>query len=234
MKKEKSEERICHNSYHENKIEINCVIFCFEQKKLKVLLVKNESCFESLRWKLPSDGLKGMSMLKTARQIVKKYIPSDDFFLDQLKAFGHPSSLVEENISIVYYAMVKKEKTVEDEELNSDLIWIETNNVAHLGENDLTILDFSLKELKKNICCSAIGFNLLGEKFTLLQVVHLYEKVLGIKINKTNFRRKILQRRLVHSLNEKEEGVSYRAAKFYSLNMSKDEISWNVKFNFLF
>jgi len=68
----------------------------------------------------------------------------------------------------------------------------------------------------------------------LLQVIHLYEIILGIKINKTNFRRKILHRRLVRGLAEKEEGVSNRAAEFYSLNVPKHEIFWNAKFNFNF
>ncbi|QSW90191.1 MULTISPECIES: NUDIX hydrolase [Flavobacterium] len=234
MKKEESEEGMCRNSYRENKIEINCVIFCFEDKKLKVLLIKNESDFDNHKWKLPSAGLNEMPMLQTAQEILRRYISSDDFFLDQLKAFGHHSSLVQENISIVYYAMVRKEKTQEEQELHSNLIWIEANTVTQLDANDRMMLDFSLKELKKNICCSAIGFNLLAEKFTLLQVVNLYEEILGIQINKVNFRRKILQRRLVQSLDEKEEGVSYRAAKFYSLNVPKNEVTWNVKFNFIF
>ncbi len=234
MEREESEERICQNLHHESKIEINCVIFCFEEKKLKVLLVKKETGHNGFNWKLPSARLSGKPMLKTAQEILKRYTPSDDFFLDQLKAFGHHSSLSQEHISIVYYAMLRKEKAIEDEELNSDAIWMEANNVVHLDRNDRTILDLCLKELKKNICCSAVGFNLLAEKFTLLQVVHLYEEILGMKINKVNFRRKILQRRLVYSLDEKEEGVSYRAAKFYSLNVPKDEVGWNAKFNFIF
>ncbi|MBO9586595.1 MAG: NUDIX hydrolase [Flavobacterium sp.] len=233
MEKEESEERICQNPHHESKIEINCVIFCFEEKKLKVLLVKNETSLNGFKWKLPSAGLAGKPMLQTAQEILKKHISSDDFFLDQLKAFGHHSPL-QENISIVYYAMVRKENAIEEEDLNSDVIWIEANNATYLESSDRTILDFSLKELKKNICCSAVGFNLLAEKFTLLQVVKLYEEILGMKINKVNFRRKILQRRLVCSLDEKEEGVSYRAAQFYSLNVPKDEVSWNAKFNFIF
>lgn len=237
MEREESEKRISSNSYPENKIEINCVIFCFEEKSLKVLLVKNEKDLENSTWRLPSDILQeGETILKTAEKVLKNYVPTDDAFLEQLKAFGSDSPLsVQENISIGYYSMVRKErKSTEDEESNSAVIWNDIHNLPDLDEKHRLVLDFSVKELRKNICWSAVGFNLLQEKFTLLQVIQLYEEILGIKINKTNFRRKILQRKLVRCLDEKEEGVSYRAAKFYNLNVPKQEIFWNAKFNFNF
>lgn len=236
MKKEESEERVGFNLSQENKIEIDCVIFCFEDRSLKVLLVKNENAATNGNWRLPSASLEeGETILKTAQKILKKYISEEDFFLEQLRAFGNHSSVsFQENISIGYYAMVHKEKKVDDDELPSNVIWIDVNHIADLEEKYMAVIDFSIKELRKNICCSAVGFNLLPEKFTLLQVIHLYEIILGIEINKTNFRRKILQRRLVRGLAEKEEGVSNRAAEFYSLNVPKHEIFWNAKFNFNF
>lgn len=236
MKKEDSEERVGFNLSQENKIEIDCVIFCFEDRSLRVLLVKNENDATNGNWRLPSASLEeGQTILKTAQKILKKYISEDDFFLEQLRAFGYDSSAsFRENISIGYYAMVSKEKKIDDDELQSNVIWVDVHNIADLEEKYMAVIDFSIKELRKNICCSAVGFNLLPEKFTLLQVIHLYEIILGIKINKTNFRRKILQRRLVRGLAEKEEGVSNRAAEFYSLNVPKHEIFWNAKFNFNF
>lgn len=236
MKKEDSDERVGFNLSQENKIEIDCVIFCFEDRSLRVLLVKNENDATNGNWRLPSASLEeGQTILKTAQKILKKYISEDDFFLEQLRAFGyHSSASFRENISIGYYAMVSKEKKIDDDELQSNVIWVDVHNIADLEEKYMAVIDFSIKELRKNICCSAVGFNLLPEKFTLLQVIHLYEIILGIKINKTNFRRKILQRRLVRGLAEKEEGVSNRAAEFYSLNVPKHEIFWNAKFNFNF
>lgn len=237
MEGEGLEKRKWSNSCHENKIEIDCIMFCFEQNSLKVLLVKDENASEDVSWKLPNTIVEEEeTMLKAAQRLLKKYVSEEDFFLEQLKAFGYHSPLsIREKISIGYYAMVRKEKNEEeDDEKNSDKVWVDINNIVGLDQKAMIILDFSLKELRKNICCSAVGFNLLPEKFTLLQVVHLYEKILGIEINKTNFRRKMLQRKLVHGINEKEEGVSNRAAEFYSLNVPKHEIFWNAKFNFNF
>jgi hypothetical protein len=60
-----------------------------------------------------------------------------------------------------------------------------------------------------------IGFNLLPEKFTLLQLMQLYEEILNIEMDKPNFRRKILKMKLLKDMDEKQTDVSHRAAKLY-------------------
>ncbi|MEQ9023409.1 MAG: hypothetical protein RLN82_11760, partial [Pseudomonadales bacterium] len=61
-------------------------------------------------------------------------------------------------------------------------------------------------------------FNLLPEKFTLLQLQNLYESILQIKLDKPNFRRKILGMKLIVDLGEKQNNVSHRAAKLYKFD----------------
>ncbi|PAM93298.1 NUDIX hydrolase [Flavobacterium sp. IR1] len=221
--------------YSSNRIEIDCVIFSFENESLKVLLVKQKDNEGNLA--LANDWIKeGETISSTARTILRKYIGADNFFLEQLKAFSYPSpSSSQEEISIGYYAMVKRDSNdLENDVFNSEVQWIGINQIAGLSDKHKVILDYSLKELRKNICKSAIGFNLLPEKFTLLQVMHLYEDILGIEINKSNFRRKILQMGLVHDSNEKEEDVSHRAAKFYSVNLQQHELLAHRELNFNF
>ncbi len=117
---------------------------------------------------------------------------------------------------------------------NADVKWVGINEIVGLNDKHKIILDFSLKELRSNICKSAVGFNLLPQKFTLLQVINLYEEILGIEINKSNFRRKLLQTGIVNDSNEKEEDVSHRAARFYSLNIQQHEGVSQREINFNF
>ena len=222
--------------YITNKIEIDCVIFNLDNDSLKILLVKQTDVKGKVYWRLANDCIKeGETLAGTAHNILKKHTDVDHYFIEQLKAFGYSSETsVEENISIAYYALVRKgREALEDITENPDIKWIGINEIADLNDKDKVILDFSLKELRKNICQSTVAFNLLPEKFTLLQVVHLYEEILGIEINKSNFRRKIFQMGLVRDSNEKEENVSHRAAKFYSLNLQND-IFPNRELNFNF
>jgi 8-oxo-dGTP diphosphatase len=235
MKKGDEKIRKIAGQYITNKIEIDCVIFNFENNSLKVLLVKQQDNDGIISWKLASDYIKkGETILSTAHNILKNYIGGDQFFLEQLKAFSYqPSSSLQEDISIAYYALVKRDGS-KDTIANSDVKWIGIREIAGLNDKHKIILDFSLKELRRNICKSAVGFNLLPEKFTLLQVINLYEEILGIEINKSNFRRKLLQTGIVHDSNEKEEDVSHRAARFYSLNIRQHEVlsQRNINFNF--
>ncbi|OMQ07879.1 NUDIX hydrolase [[Flexibacter] sp. ATCC 35103] len=237
MKKGDEKDTNTASQYTANKIEIDCVIFNFEGEILKVLLVKQKDNQGNTTCQLANDCIKkGETISGTAQNILKKYIGVGNFFLEQLKAFGYPSpSSSYEDISIGYYAMVKTEdKDVENNVFNLNVEWVAVNEISGLNDKHKVILDYSLKELRQNICKSAIGFNLLPEKFTLLQVMHLYEEILGIEINKSNFRRKILQMNLVHDSNQKEEAVSHRAAKFYSLNMQQHEMLAHRELNFNF
>jgi 8-oxo-dGTP diphosphatase len=237
MEKGDEKEKNSTSQYTSNTIEIDCVIFNFEGESLKVLLLKQKDKEGNISWELANDSIKeGETISGKAHDILKKYIQVDDFFLEQLKAFGYPSqSCSQEDISIGYYAMVKRDSNdLENDSSNPNVEWVDINEISGLNDKHKVILDYSLKELRKNICKSAIGFNLLPEKFTLLQVMHLYEEILGIEINKSNFRRKILQMDLVHDSNEKEEAVSHRAAKFYKINLKQHEILSQRELNFNF
>lgn len=235
MKKGDEKVRKIGGQYSGNLIEIDCVIFNYEEDSLKVLLVKQKENQGNISWALTHDYIKnGETMSGTAQNILKKYIGFDQFFLAQLKAFGYSSrSSLQEDIAIGYYALVKR-GAESNKALSDDVKWIGIHEITGLNERHKIILDYSVKELRKSICSSAIGFNLLPEKFTLLQVIHLYEEILDIEINKSNFRRKLFQMDLVNDSNEKEEDVSHRAAKFYRVNLKNQEMlaQKTLDFNF--
>lgn len=235
MKKGDEKIRKIAGQYSGNLIEVDCVIFNFEEDSLKVLLVKQKAHQENVSWGLAHDYIKkGETMSGTAQNIIKKYIGFDQFFLAQLKAFGYSSrSSSQEDIAIGYYALLKRGSAV-NKPLNEDVKWIGIHEITGLNERHKIILDYSVKELRKSMCSSAIGFNLLPEKFTLLQVIHLYEEILDIEINKSNFRRKLFQMDLVNDSNEKEADVSHRAARFYSVNLKNNEMlaQKTLDFNF--
>ena len=70
-----------------------------------------------------------------------------------------------------------------------------------------------LARLKGKVRYQPIGFELLPPKFTLSQLQHLYEAVLETKLDKRNFRKKILAMELLTELGETEQGVAHRAAR---------------------
>ena len=217
------------------KISVDCVIFDYDDKELRILLIKEEDAYKNISWSLPKKWIEKENTIEsTAIKVVKEYTGADYFFMEQLKAFDHASqSSSSEDISIGYYALVKNEK-INCVNRNDDFVWCNSNAVPYLNYNQNIIFDFSLKQLRNHICYTAIGFNLLPQKFTLLQVIHLYEAILGIEVDKSNFRRKILQLGLIMDLNEKEKNVSHRAAKLYKFKEESHINGMAIGLNFKF
>ena len=75
--------------------------------------------------------------------------------------------------------------------------------------------------LKHKVCHEPIGFNLLPEKFSLLELQTLYEAILGVSLDKPNFRRKMKKMNLLITCNEKQSGVAHRAAALYRFDKER-------------
>jgi hypothetical protein len=112
--------------------------------------------------------------------------------------------------------------------------WYKINDIPNLIFDHNEILHFSLNLLRNRVCQVPIGFNLLPDKFTLLQLMHLYEEILGVTLDKSNFRRKILQMKLLVPLNEKQKDVSHRAAKLYRFDFKAYEELSQKGFSLIF
>jgi 8-oxo-dGTP diphosphatase len=160
----------------------------------------------------------------------------DNIYLEQLKAFGDPNRFpLRRVITIGYYALVKREDyDVKAGFTASDAKWYKINQIPKLIYDHNEILDYSIKNLRNRVRQAPLGFNLLPEKFTLLQLMHLYEEILGIEMDKSNFRRKILHMKLLVALNEKQKDVSHRAAQLYKFDAVIYEKLTQKGFNFEF
>lgn len=201
-------------------LSIDCVIFGFTDE-LKVLLVKHAEGISKGRWALPGGWITyDESLDEAAHRILYLLTGVEQLFLEQLKAFGavdrFPTKRV---VTVAYYTLIKDS----DYDLvagftASDVQWYSLNEVPDLPYDHNEILGYALEQLKSKVKQEPIGFNLLPEKFTLLQLQSLYESILQIRLDKPNFRRKILGMKLLVDLNEKQNNVSHRAAKLYKFD----------------
>jgi len=199
-------------------LSIDCIIFGFQKSKLKVLLVKHADGIIKDRWALPGGFVTyGENIDASAYRLLEDLTGVKELFLEQLQAFGdvnrYPTKRV---ITIAYYALTKPENY----ELHpgftaSDAKWFTISEVQNLPYDHNLILRCAWERLKQKVKYEPIGFNLLPEKFTLLQLQDLYEAILEVKLDKPNFRRKIMKMDLLISCNEKQQGVSHRAASLY-------------------
>jgi len=218
-------------------ISIDCVIFSFDKKNLEVLLVHHAIGESAGKWGV----LGGNPELEegidhAALRILYELTSLDNIYLEQLKAFTDPDRVRSERvITIGYYTLVNREDyNIKASVSVFEAKWFKINEVPKLIFDHNEILEFSLMQLRNRVRQAPIGFNLLPEKFTLLQLMHLYEEILGIELDKSNFRRKILHMKLLVELDEKQQDVSHRAAKLYKFDEAIYKKLTEKGFNFEF
>lgn len=220
-----------------NAITIDCVIFGFDKGSLEVLLVQHAEGISKGKWGLPGGWIyKKESTDNAAHRLLNELTGLDNIYLEQLKAFGDPNRFpLRRVITIGYYALVKREDyNIKAGFTASDAQWYKINEIPDLIYDHNEILDYSLKHLRNRVRQAPIGFNLLPEKFTLLQLMQLYEEILGIEMDKPNFRRKILHMKLLVALDEKQQDVSHRAAQLYKFDPEIYNQLTEKGFNFVF
>nr|WP_315155589.1 NUDIX domain-containing protein [uncultured Flavobacterium sp.] len=202
-------------------ITIDSVIFGYHKKTLEVLLVQHAEGNSVGKWGLPGGWIDiNESLDNAALRILNELTGLRNIYLEQLKAFGNPDRTPEKRvITIGYYALINREDYNIKANLKLlDAKWFNINDIPNLIFDHMEILNYALVYLRKQLRQAPIGFNLLPKKFSLLDLLHLYEEILGVALDKSNFRRKILQMHLLLKLDERQQDVSHRAAQLYQFD----------------
>jgi 8-oxo-dGTP diphosphatase len=211
-------EKRTHLEFFRIAISVDCVIFCYDKKKLKVLVF--ESDFEEYAgmWSLIGDLVQPQEDLEEAPyRILSERAGLHDVYMEQVYTFGsvdrHPSGRV---ITTAYYSLVdiKNHKLPPSE---TNLHWHNVNEMDIMAFDHKMILDTCLKRLREKVLEHPIVFNLLPEKFSLRELQDLYEAILGVELDRRNFRKRITLKNWLVDLNEMEEDVPHRPGKLYKL-----------------
>lgn len=203
-------------------LSIDCLIFGLDQDRLQILLVKHAEGISKGRWALPGGWIKyNEGIDDAAYRILSDLTGVKDIFLEQVKAFGslnrYPTRRV---ITIAYYSLVRPDTfDLIPGFTASDARWTNLSEITELPYDHQEIIDFCMQQLKYKVRHEPIGFNLLPEKFTLLQLQSLYESILGVPLDKPNFRRKIMKMNLLVDCKEKQKDVAHRAANLYKFDL---------------
>ena len=208
--------------YFQIGVSIDCVILGYEKGKLKVLLIECKlKEYEGL-WSLLGDILQPEEDIDEASyRILRDRTGLDDVFLEQVQTFGsvkrHPGGRV---ITVGYYSLIN----IRDHQLQlSDnlLHWHLVNEVKEMAFDHKKILDTTLCKLRTRIMEEPIIFNLLPKKFSLRELQSVYEAILGSKLDRRNFRKKIFLTDWLIDLEEFETDVTHRPGKLYAFNFQK-------------
>ncbi len=214
-------EKSSHLEYFNIAISVDCVLFGYENKQLKVLVIKSDlEDFKGL-WSLPGDFVRPDEDIDDASyRVLHERTGLDDVYLEQVHTFGsvnrHPSGRV---ITIAYYSLVDithHQLRLTDNELH----WHPVFELDNMAFDHKLILDTCLRRLQETVMELPVVFNLLPGKFSLRELQDVYEAILGVELDRRNFRKRISLKNWLEDLNEMEEDVPHRPGKLYKL---KDE-----------
>ncbi len=213
-----------------HEITTDVVIFTIKDNKLQVLLVKRANEPFKGRWAIPGGFIRLSENLDSAAlRILKEKTNVDNIYLEQLYTFGdplrYPSSRV---ITCAYFALIRSDDiklSFDTSQGITEVQWHEVYNLPTLAFDHKEIIEYSIKRMRERLEFCPIAFQLLPEKFTLTELQKSYELILDMKLDKRNFRKKVLTGSVLKELNEYTKIGSKRPARLYSF----DNITLNSK-----
>ncbi len=208
-------------------LAVDCIIFGYHilEKELKLLLIKRS--FEPAlgQWSLAGGFVQEDESLDDAAcRILCSLTGLADLYMEQLFTYGEvnrdPGARV---ISTAYFALIGIHDLDPEIRKRNGAHWRSISDLPELIFDHRVMVERALKELVGKVKVYPVGFELLPEKFTLVQLQDLYEAIYMRPVDKRNFRKKILSMELLDKLDEKEKETSKKGAWYYRFNTGKYE-----------
>ena len=185
---------------------MDLVVFGLVDGELSVLMGRRAHAPYEGFWALPGEFRhQGQSVDELARVVLERTTGVERAWVEQLATFDRPPVVGEDGevstpgrdprgevLSVAYMAVVGADRVRED--YGRDLGWQAVRRLpGRVAFDHREILDYAVRRLRSKLGYSSLGFELLAEEFTLPELRHVYEAILGVALNRGNFRRKVLE-----------------------------------------
>ena len=215
-------------------VTVDVVILGIQAEALRTLLVRRTEHPDLGRWALPGGFVRlDESIDDAAARVLAEKAGVENVYLEQLYTFGRPDRDPRMRIiSVAYYALVERSvllRTPAGEGARLHTIRVPWDGEAG-GPVDLLddfggdiepafdhrdIVGMAVKRLRGKLNYAPVGYALLPAEFTLLQLQRVHEIILGTRVNKDSFRRRMLASRELEQTGALQDGVDYRPAALY-------------------
>jgi 8-oxo-dGTP diphosphatase len=239
-----------------NNVSVDCVIFGFHDRTLSIMLTKRElrdpasDEFIICDYALPGNHLMvGENLNDAAIRVLYERTGLENIFLKQFHTFGdisrmenkkdwiwssmHQPEVSAHVITVAFFALVESSIIKPDLD-HQETKWFPAYKLPKLGFDHKKIVTMALEFLREEFRREPIGYELLPEKFTLTQLQNLYEAIFKTRLDKRNFRKKVMQMKYIIPLNEKLSEVGSKPAQLYIFSRDvyertkKDRLDYTV------
>lgn len=206
-----------YNSHDRILVAVDCIIFGFDGRQLKALLIKRDFEPKKGKWSLMGGFVsKDESVDAAAIRVLEQLTGLTNIYMEQLYCFGGVSrDAAGRVVSIAYYSLINIANDNIQLDNEHDAHWFELDNIPNLIFDHQQMVEVAIQRLRQKISTHPVGFELLPTKFTLPQLQSLYEAIYGYAMDKRNFSKKILSLGILKKLNEKDKTSSKKGAFYY-------------------
>jgi 8-oxo-dGTP diphosphatase len=221
-------------------LAFDSVVFGFSRGKLKILLMEYHA---TGLLALPGGFVKRDEDLESAvKRGLRERTGLEEVYLEQFHTFGSMDRfqpevmesillaagasipkdywMLDRFLSVGYYALLDYEKvTLTPDALSDSIAWYEIEKLPELILDHGKIVQKALQTLRENLDRKLIGGNLLPERFTMTELQAVYEAILGEKLRRTSFQRKMLSLDILNRHEKLFTGKSHKAPYLYSFKL---------------
>ena len=212
-------------------VSVDCIVFGFEEDKLKLLIGKRQMDPGRGEFSLYG-GFVGIdeSLPDAANRVLRDLTGLDKLYIKQVGAFGNidrdPGERV---ISIAYCALINVKDYDDNIRQQHGLEWVNLEDMPQLYSDHNIMVSKAINMLRRRINTEPLSFNLLPDLFTLTQLQHVYEAILGEEIDKRNFRKRIKTIDFIEKTELVDKITSKRGAALFRFNKRAYEDDPNFK-----
>lgn len=201
-------------------VSVDCIIFGFDHDKLKLLIGRRQMDPGRGEWSLYGGFVRADESLEdAANRVLYDLTGLRRLYMKQVGAFGDinrdPGERV---ISVAYCALINVEDYDEKLMQEHGVQWVPVDDMPQLYSDHNYMVKKAITLLRRRIKSEPLSFNLLPSLFTLTQLQHVYEAILGEEIDKRNFRKRVKTMHFIEQTSLVDKQTSKRGAQLYRFN----------------
>lgn len=213
------------NEYQKPSVTVDLVLFTIIDEKLHVLLTRRPE--HPAKGKLALAGT-FLQMDETLPEAVERVLQTKtglrNIYFEQLFTWGEikrdPRMRV---LSVSYYALVPKEQLALPENDFTPQFYPVEEIAAMQDEiafDHAQMIEYGRERIRNKVYWSDIAFALVPEEFTLPQLQKVFEIILGRKLYKANFRKRIAPKIIM--TDKMTSGAAHRPSRIYRKKPEED------------
>ena len=204
-------------------VSVDCIVFGFDNNHLKLLIGRRQMDPGRGEWSLYGGFVRvNESLEDAANRVLHDLTGMRKIYMKQVGAFGavdrDPGERV---ISVAYCALINVRDYDDKLREQYGLQWVDIDSLPRLYSDHNQMVKKAVMLLRHRIKTEPLSFNLLPDLFTLTQLQHVYEAILGGDIDKRNFRKRIKQIDFIEKTELIDKVTSKRGAALYRFNRKR-------------